>query len=169
MVHKKKRNSPFVQLQGDDTLALVFDQRIVNRKTKWKEERKIERKARFADTRVRANKESGKTDGKRKKQWKLKPAEKKWLALEAAFLVDCRPVYLTRVLTRIVRRGSWHLGHAHPKAFSKVLRALHCGVFTTTAAHGRQDRDVGRSLESRLYGQRRLGKKMEGRGRVKEG
>lgn len=110
-----------------------------------------------------------KTDGRGRKQWKLKPEEEKWLALEAAFLVDCRPVYLTRVLTRIVRRGSWHLGHAHPKAFSKVLRALHCGVFTATAAHDRQDRDVGRSLESRLHGQRRLGKKMEGGGRVKEG
>lgn len=112
----------------------------MNRKTKKKEERKIGRNVRFANTRVRADKESGKTDGRGRKQWKLKPEEEKWLALEAAFLVDCRPVYLTRVLTRIVRRGSWHLGHAHPKAFSKVLRALHCGVFTATAAHDRQDR-----------------------------
>lgn len=141
----------------------------MNRETKKKEERKIGRNVRFANTRVRANKESGKTDGGGRKQWKLKPKKEKWLALEAAFLVDCRPVYLTRVLTRIVRRGSWHLGHAHPKAFSKVLRALHCGVFTATAAHDRQDRDVGRSLESWLHGQQRLGKKMEGHGRVKEG
>lgn len=64
--------------------------------------------------------------------------KKKWLASRVACLHCWRArMYLTRVLTRIVRRGlacSIWVTLIPPKAFPKSFRALHCGVFTATAA-----------------------------------